>query len=168
MTGERPERPGIRIPREVADAAALPEDLDADATAVYEIPDTSRRRRAGAVHLLGAALVAVAVRAGLPPAMWGTTVLPLALIGGYHLLAGWRLRVRDREALEIANRTVGFPVGHAAASVGFRGWRARPVWQVLVFDVADPPRRRGLVQVDGVDGHVRGRYAEEVPAPGAE
>ena len=63
----------------------------------------------------------------------------LAAIGGYHLLSAFDLAVEDREALRIANQNTDFPVGHASAAVGFEGWRARPVWNVLVFSADDPP-----------------------------
>ena len=44
--------------------------------------------------------------------------------------------------------------GHAAAGVGFTGWRARPVWNVMVYSADEPPARRASVQVDGVTGEV--------------
>jgi hypothetical protein len=65
--------------------------------------------------------------------------------------------------LEVANRAVAFPVGHASASLGFTGWRARPVWNVLVFSADEPPSERGLVRIDGIDGHVVDSYVEEIP-----
>ena len=84
--------------------------------------------------------------------MWWTAVAVLVVVGAYHLIASWDLRVREGEALEVANRTVDFAVGHASASLGFTGWRARPVWNVLVFSADDPPSERALVMVDGISG----------------
>lgn len=161
MTERRRSR-RIEIPEDVAAAAGMPDDLDATALHPYAVPDPARRRRAGIVYLVGAALVAATIAAGLPPGMW-LMVGALAAIGGYHLLAGWHLRVREGAALEVANRAIGFPVGHASASLGFTGWRARPIWNVLVFSADEPPSQRGLVRVDGVSGTVVERYAEPVP-----
>jgi hypothetical protein len=96
--------------------------------------------------------------------MWWTAVVPLVLIGAYHLVAGWRLRVREGRALEAANREVEFPVGHASAALGFTGWRSRPVWNVLVFSADEPPTKRGLVRVDGIDAAIIESYVEDVPA----
>jgi hypothetical protein len=154
----------IEVPEEVAASAAIPEDLDSNVVGPYSVPDTSRRRRAGVVYLIGAGVAAALIIGGLPTAMWWTAVVPLVLIGAYHLVAGWRLRVREGRALEAANREVEFPVGHASAALGFTGWRSRPVWNVLVFSADEPPTKRGLVRVDGIDAAIIESYVEDVPA----
>jgi hypothetical protein len=156
---------GIEISREVADAAGLPEDLDASLPEAYPyaVPDPARRRRAGVVYLLGAVVVLIGVALGLPTGM-GLMAAGLVLIGLYHFAAGWHLEVREEAALDAANRAIGFPVGHASANLGFYGWRARPIWNVLVFSAEDPPTERGLVRVDGITGEVVEQYAEPVPA----
>jgi hypothetical protein len=161
---EQKDRRAIYVPEDVARAAALPDDLDSAVVGPYSVPDTARRRRAGIVYFFGAAIAGAGVAFGLPTLMWATTVAVLAVIGTYHLLAGWKLRLRERRALEIANREIGFAVGHSSAALGFRGWRARPVWGVLVFSGDDPPSQRALVRVDAIDGNVVDSYAEVVPA----
>ena len=156
----------IQIPEEVAAAAAVPDDLDSDVVGPYSIPDTARRRRAGAVYFAAAAIAALLIAlTDLPELMWATAVGALGVIGLYHVIAGWRLSIREGRALEIANRATTFPVGHASAALGFVGWRSRPVWNVLVFSADDPPSERGLVEVDAIDGTVRGSYVETVAAP---
>ena len=160
------DRRSIEIPADVAQAAAIPEDLDSNVVGEYHVPDTNRRRRAAVVYFIGAAVVAVLIiLQALPSEMWWTAVAALVVVGGYHLVASWTLEVREGEALDIANRAVDFPVGHASASLGFAGWRARPVWNVLVFSADDPPSQRALVMVDGVDRTVTGQYAESIPEP---
>lgn len=160
------DRRSIEIPADVAEAAAIPEDLDSNVVGEYHVPDTNRRQRAAIVYFVGAAAVAGLIALGaLPSAMWWTAVAALAVVGAYHLVASWNLEVREGEALEVANRTVDFPVGHASASLGFTGWRARPLWNVLVFSADDPPSQRALVMVDGIDGTVPDQYAEPVPPP---
>jgi hypothetical protein len=160
---ERKRARRIEIPEDVAAAAGMPDDLDASALDPYAVPDPAQRRRAGIVYLAGAAIVAATIFAGLPLGMW-LTVISLVAIAGYHFIAGWHLAVREGRALEAANRAVGFPVGHASASLGFTGWRARPIWNVLVFSADEPPTRRGLVRVDAVSGAVVELYDEDVPA----
>ncbi len=164
---EPADRSAIYVPDEVAAAAAVPDDLDSDVDQLeYSVPDTNRRRRAGAVYLVGAVVVGLLISGGqLPEAMWWTAVAVIGAVGVYHFAAGWTLAVRDREALEVANRAVPFAVGHASASLGFSGWRARPVWNVLVFSADEPPSQRALVLVDGIDGHVRDSYLEDIPEP---
>ena len=85
------------------------------------------------------------------------------VIAAYHRLAGWNLQIMDGEALEIANREAEFAAGHASAALNFETWRARPVWNVLMFSADDPPTQRGLVRVDGISGEVVGSYVEEIP-----
>jgi hypothetical protein len=160
------DRRSIEIPAEVAETAAIPEDLDSNVVGEYHVPDTNRRRRAAVVYFVGAAAVGVLVAVGtLPSPMWWTAVGVLLAVGAYHLIASWNLEIREGEALEIANRTVDFPIGHASASLGFSGWRARPVWNVLVFSADDPPSQRALVMVDGITGDVADSYVEPVPEP---
>ena len=87
----------------------------------------------------------------------------LALLGAYHLQAGWSLGVDEADALVAAVREVGFPVGHASAQMAWRGLRSRPTWRVLVYSNESPPERRGLVFVDGVDGSVVASHVEANP-----
>jgi hypothetical protein len=86
-----------------------------------------------------------------------------ALFGLYCFAAGYRTKVDETDALVIATRTAGFPVGHASAQLGWRGLRSRPVWRILVYSVEEPPDQRGLVLVDAVDGHVVEHFVETNP-----
>jgi hypothetical protein len=166
MSDRRRELPAIEVAAEVASAAGMPEDLDANVLGPYEIPDPARRRRAGVAYFVGAAIIAAGIAAGLPAGMWVMAAI-LAAIGVYHLAAGHHLEVREAAALTAANRASEYPVGHASAVLGFDGFLARPVWNVLVFSADEPPSRRGLVRVDGRTGDVIETYTEDVPAPGA-
>lgn len=149
----------IEIPEEVARAVDLPEDLDSTQRAPYAIPSTRRRRRAAWVYS-GAAGLATVI-AVFQPGMASVAVL-LGAIAVWHFAGAWDIRILDPEALEIANREVPMAVGHASAAVGFDGWRARPIWNVLVFSADEPPTERGLVRVDAVDGKVIETYVEAI------
>lgn len=155
------ERRRLEISGEVARAAGVPDDLDATQREPYTIPSTRRRRMVAIVYLVAAALVAAAVLGGLPAGLW-LVVGALVVLAAWHGVAAWRIEILDPEALEIANRQTEFAVGHASAAIGFDGWRARPIWNVLVFSSDDPPSQRGLVRVDAVDGHVVEVYTEDV------
>jgi hypothetical protein len=161
MANEEPQPRRIEISREVADAAAMPDDLQSVVLEPYAVPNVNQRRRAGRVYVIGAAIAALGIALGLPSGMWLVVVLFLA-IAGFHWLGGWDLKVMDGEALEIANRHAEFPAGHASAALNFQGWRARPIWNVLMFSAEDPPTQRGLVRVDGLTGEVVGSYVEDI------
>jgi hypothetical protein len=71
--------------------------------------------------------------------------------------------VDEKEALVVAQGAVGFAVGHASAQQVWRGLRSRPTWRVLVYSAENPPRQRGLVLIDAVDGSVIEQLTEENP-----
>lgn len=141
----------------------LPEDLDVTQyVGPYTFPDTARRRTAGTIYLVLAAASVGLYALGATSALLAAAVV-LVTIAGYHFLAGWHLRFDQTDALAVATRTVGFPVGHASAQLAWRGLRSRPTWRVLVYSAESPPKTRGLVELDGVDGTVLGSYTEDNP-----
>ncbi len=151
----------LQIDGETARAVGVPDDLDATQREPYTIPTTRRRRTAALVYLGGAVLAAVPVFLGGPGGLI-VAAAAFAVLAVWHLASSWPIEVLDPEALHAANRAINFPVGHASAAVGFDGWRARPIWNVLVFSADEPPTRRGLVRVDAVDGRVVEKYSERV------
>lgn len=151
---------GIEIPREVADAEGVPEDLDANIGGPYEFPSPTRRRTSGVLFLAGAGLAGLGAGLGLPSGLYVVAGV-LVIIGLFHFLAAWELTTDAADALAAAGREVSFPVGHASAAVAFEGWRSRPVWHVLVYAAEEPPTTRGLVRIDAVGGAVLGEVFEE-------
>jgi hypothetical protein len=149
---------------------ALPEDLDiSEFVGPYVFPNNNRRRVPGYLYLaIGAACIAAwaLARDGEAVLVNGGFLaagLALVLIGAYHLVAGWNLDVDERDALVAATERVGFPVGHASAQLGWRGLRSRPTWRILLYSAENPPTRRGLVLVDGVDGEIVSWFTEDNP-----
>ncbi|MFO7589536.1 MAG: hypothetical protein R6X23_01390 [Acidimicrobiia bacterium] len=141
----------------------LPADLDVTAlVGPYLFPDIRRRRIAGAILVIvgGGALAGGLLSGNTALVVTGVALLAVA---GYHFLAAWPLAVDQTEALAVASRTAGFPVGHASAQLGWRGLRSRPSWRVLLYSADDPPSERGLVELDAVDGAVLGSYTEPNP-----
>ena len=172
------EDPAEEVPADDTDEAevadhevrdSLPEDLDASGfVGPYLFPNNSRRRIPGAIYIvmgIGAILIwlmnsdeAVLSNAGF--AMGGVALI---LIGLYYIQGGWDLAIDENDALVAATRQVGFPVGHASAQLGWRGFRSRPTWRVLVYSNEAPPENRGLVLVDGVDGEIIDHFVESNP-----
>jgi hypothetical protein len=147
----------------------LPDDLDARGlVGPYLFPNNNRRRIPGVLYLvLAAGCVAAwatasdgAVRVN-DGVLWAA--IGLALVGLYHLQAGWNLDVDEHDALVAATNAVGFPVGHASAQLGWRGARSRPTWRILLYSAETPPTRRGFALVDGVDGSVVEHFVEDNP-----
>jgi hypothetical protein len=131
-------------------------------------PDVSRRRIPGLLYLLTAAAcvtVWAARRGGGVLVNDGLLAVGVALaaVGAYHLAAAWHVRVTETDALAAASRRVGFPVGHASAQLGWRGLLSRPTWRILLYSAENPPARRGLVLVDGVDGEIVAHFVEDNP-----
>jgi len=149
---------------------ALPEDLDAAGyVGPYLFPNNNRRRIPAILYWVVSVVCVV---------LWFTTkdsspvlvnvgfvwaAIGLTLVGIYSFVAGWNLDVDERDALVVAVKQVGFPVGHASAQMGWRGLLSRPTWRILLYSAEDPPERRGLVLVDGVDGEVVEWFVEDNP-----
>ena len=147
----------------------LPEDLDASGyVGPYVFPDNKRRRIPGFIYLgVGALCLLIWLLAGDDAVLvnegFAVAGVLLLVVGLYHLLAGFDLDVDERDALVAATREVGFAVGHASAQLGWRGLRSRPTWRILVYSAEDPPAKRGLVLVDGVDGEIVAHFVEDNP-----
>jgi hypothetical protein len=141
----------------------LPEDLDVTAyVGPYIFPNIRRRRIAGALYAaLGLGVLWAALASANRGLLFGAILL--LAIAAYHFVAGWPLEIDQTEALAVASRTVGFPVGHASAQLGWRGLLSRPTWRILLYSAEDPPATRGLVELDAVDAHVIGEYTERNP-----
>jgi hypothetical protein len=141
----------------------LPDELDVTAyVGPYMFPSTRRRRIAGTLHAIVALGCFLGWLASGSAGLLAAAIF-LALVAAYHFAAAWPLAIDQTEALLVASRTVGFPVGHASAQLAWRGFRARPAWRILLYSADEPPSMRGLVQVDGVDGRPLGEYTEPNP-----
>lgn len=153
---------GIHVPRDVADAEGMPEDLDANVVGPYRFPDPRRRRIAAWLYLAGAVIL-VGLAVTVAPLYWVMAVIMLAL-AAWHLAAAWPLEIQQERALELAAAAAPFAVGHASAAVTFHGVRSRPRWSVILYSADDPPSQRSLIQLDGVTGEpVDDVYTEDVP-----
>ena len=148
---------------------ALPAELDLDEyVGITTFPDPGRRRWVGAGWLVVAAVTGAVVAVNGTDGVLVNRGLVFfaggaALIGLYHLAAGARLKIRETDALAIASKQVGFPIGHASAQLGFQGLLSRPTWRLLLYSAENPPRKRGMVLIDGRSAAVLGDYVEDNP-----
>lgn len=146
----------------------LPADLDAAGhLGPYEFPDNSRRRRPAVLYAVIAVGVFLLWLTASDSALvndgylWAAVLLGLVAV--YSFTSGWRMHIDEQQALVAAQGAVGFAVGHASAQQVWRGLRSRPTWRVLVYSTEDPPRRRGLVLVDAIDGSVKEHLVQDNP-----
>jgi len=149
---------------------ALPDDLNAsEFVGPYQFPDNSRRRIPGVLYLVigGGAFVAWLGTRNEQPVLVNKGMLAAAILLGafgiFCLSSGWRMQVDEKQALVAATAAVGFAVGHASAQQVWRGLRSKPTWRVLCYSSENPPRQRGLVLVDAVDGHVVQHLVQDNP-----
>ena len=146
----------------------LPDDLNpAGFVGAYMFPDNSRRRWPGAIYL-ALAVLCVVVRIVYADAAvvndgWLLAAAILAIAGVFSITSGWRMNVDEKDALVKAQQAVGFAVGHASAQQVWRGFRSRPTWRVLCYSAEEPPRDRGLVLVDAIDGSIVEQLVEPNP-----
>ena len=137
----------------------LPDDLNpAGFVGAYMFPDNSRRRWPGAIYLVFAALCVLVRFVFSDEAVvndgWIVAAVVLGVAGVFSLTSGWRMNIDEKDALVQAQQAVGFAVGHASAQQVWRGLRSRPTWRVLCYSAEEPPKDRGLVLVDALDGSI--------------
>ncbi len=172
MSGEHEYESGGEIGSDPVDE--LPADLQPDLVDhdEYVFPNNNRRRIPGFLYLgMAAVLVLVYLVRGdgvFVNVGYVAVAALLAVFGVYSLVAGWNLDVDERDALVAAVGEVGFPVGHASAQMGWRGWLSRPVWRLLLYSADEPPSKRGFVLVDGVDGRIIESFVEANPEDWSE
>jgi len=164
----------VKSPSDVEVRDSLPDDLNAAGyVGPYLFPNNSRRRIAGSLYLVvGVAAYVLSIFAGSDSVLVnggiGAGGVALVIFGIYCWQAGWDLAFDENDALVAATRNVGFPVGHASAQLAWRGLRSRPTWRILVYSNQEPPDRRGLVLVDGVNGEIVSCFVEDNPEDWAD
>lgn len=148
----------------------LPDDLNAvDHIGAYDFPDNSRRRIPGVIYaVLAVACVVVWFIADSRDSEIVNTgflfaACVLAVMSIISTTSGWRMTIDESEALVLATREAGFPVGHASAQQVWRGIRSRPTWRIFCYSIEEPPKRRALVLVDAVNGDIVEQLVEENP-----
>ncbi|MEL6889988.1 MAG: hypothetical protein AAFP84_00205 [Actinomycetota bacterium] len=146
----------------------LPDDLDPSGfVGAYLFPDNSRRRWPGAIYaVLAAGCLAVYLLAEDSPVVnggWLLAAVLLAVVALISITSGWRMNIDEKDALVAAQQAVGFGVGHASAQQVWRGFRSRPTWRVLCYSAEEPPRQRGLVLVDALDGSIVEQLVQDNP-----
>ena len=140
----------------------LPEELDVTVARPYKVPDNRKRRIAAWCYVMAAAVCAAGAAGSGNGGLLAAAVF-LALVAAYHFACAWPLKLDETGALALSAAAAGFPVGHASAQLAWRGLRSRPVWRVLLYSADEPPSKRGLVELDAVDGEVLGSYTEDNP-----
>ena len=140
----------------------LPEELDITVARPYKVPDNRKRRIAAWCYVVTAAACGAGAAGSGNSGLLVSAVF-LALVALYHFASAWPLQLDETGALAASAAATGLPVGHASAQLAWRGLRSRPVWRVLLYSADEPPSKRGLVELDAVDGEILGSYTEDNP-----
>ncbi|WP_419919660.1 hypothetical protein [Candidatus Poriferisocius sp.] len=151
----------------------LPSELNvSEYVGPYLFPNNSRRRIPAIIYLSAAVVCTVVwvVASGSPLVNGGmpAAAIALAVFAVYGLACGKELKIDESDALVIAIGAVGFPVGHASAQMGWRGWFSRPTWRILLYSNEPQPDQRGLVFVDGINGEVIDQLVQPNPEDWAD
>lgn len=158
----------------VADQEPVDVDVgDDEYVGPHTFPNNNRRRIPATIYILaGVAMVALDAARGDESPLVNVGLLwagvGLVIFGAYGLITGWTLRVEESDALVSAARYLGFPVGHSAVQLVWRGWLSRPTWRILTYSTEDPPQQRAIVLVDGITGEVIEGFAEPNPEDWSE
>jgi hypothetical protein len=140
----------------------LPEELDITVARPYQVPDNRKRRTAAWCYVVTAAACGAGAAGAGNGGLLAAAVF-LVVVAAYHFASAWPLKLDETGALAVSAAAAGFPVGHASAQLAWRGLRSRPVWRVLLYSADEPPSKRGLVELDAVDGEILGTYTEDNP-----
>jgi hypothetical protein len=143
-------------------ADELPEELDITVARPYQVPDNRKRRTAAWCYVVMAAACGAGAAGSGNGGLLAATIF-LGIVAVHHFAAAWPLKIDDTSALAASAAATGFPVGHASAQLAWRGLRSRPVWRVLLYSADEPPSKRGLVELDAVNGEILGSYTEDNP-----
>lgn len=128
----------------------------------YRVLDTAKRASAGHTYVVIGLLCGVLAWGIGEPLLWLTGVFPLAALATIQYMGAWRMSVTDMQAINIASSAASFDFGHGSATLGYRGWLAKPVWQVLLYSDTPTPDREALVTIDAMTGAVTGSFEQPV------
>lgn len=161
------------MPEDLEINDSLPEDLQATyGSAEYQIPNNDKRRLAGYIYIgmgIGLTLLFLLFK---DSALINEGIIIsgvcIVVFGFYNLKASVRCEIDETDAVSIASKSLGFPIGPASAQLMWRGFRSRPTWRLLAYSNEKVPLRRALVLIDASTGEVLEQLVGENPEDWAE
>ena len=126
-------------------------------------PDVAKRRVAGTIYLV---LAVTCLAQWSQSSNRGMLAVAVLLARDRRLPLPRRVEAegrRDRSARHRDAAPSASPSVTRPAQLAWYGLRSRPAWRILLYSADEPPSLRGLVECDGVDGHVIGEYTETNP-----
>ena len=146
----------------------LPDDLQPSHGAdEYQIPNNDKRKLAGYLYLLtGSIFIFLFVlfsNSALINSGFLIAGIGICLFGTYNLLASTKCEIDESDALQIAEKELGFDIGPCSAQLMWRGLRSRPVWRILGYSSEPIPSQRAVLLIDANTAEILEAVVEENP-----
>ena len=149
-------------------ADSLPDDLQPSYGAdEYQIPNNDKRKMSGYLYLLtgfiSILLFALFSDSALINRGFLISGIGICLFGAYNLSAATKCEIDESEALQIAEKELGFDIGPCSAQLMWRGLRSRPVWRILGYSSEPIPSQRAVLLIDANTAEILEAVVEENP-----
>ena len=149
-------------------ADSLPDDLQPTYGAdQYQIPNNDKRKLAGYLYLItgfiSIILFALFSESALINRGFLFSGIGICLFGAYNISAATKCEIDESEALQIAEKELGFNIGPCSAQLMWRGLRSRPVWRILSYSSEPIPKQRAVLLIDANTAEILETVVEENP-----
>ncbi len=149
-------------------ADSLPDDLQPTYGAdQYQIPNNDKRKLAGYLYLItgfiSIILFALFSESALINRGFLFSGIGICLFGAYNISAATKCEIDESEALQIAEKELGFNIGPCSAQLMWRGLRSRPVWRILSYSSEPIPKQRAVLLIDANTAEILEAVVEENP-----
>tara|TARA_B100000965_G_scaffold12029_1_gene9163 strand:- start:1392 stop:1895 length:504 start_codon:yes stop_codon:yes gene_type:complete len=149
-------------------ADSLPDDLQPTYGAdEYQIPNNDKRKLAGYLYLLtgfiSILLFVFFVDSALINRGFLISGIGICMFGAYNLSAATKCEIDENDALQIAEKELGFDIGPCSAQLMWRGLRSRPIWRILGYSSEPIPKQRAVLLIDANTAEILETVVEENP-----
>jgi len=151
---------GINIDSEIASKENIPEDLNSLAYSAYRIPNINRRKLTG--YFLCTLFLSIFVIDYFYHWINFSYTYPiLFLVTIYVFLIKSKISVKQSEVIELVGKYVDHSVGYYSVALTFQGFRLKPIWTCIIYNHANPPKKKSIVEIDANTSELLGSVVTE-------